>query len=290
MSQNSIQVFLSSWSILKHFDSLWIVSTMRPKASRCDLLKRPSLLVAYVGSVDAGLHRRHNPWPARNLKPSPFGMPGVRGAPGLLGILSGNIWEYLNIPIIQRLFSLETDLYRFHTRWNRSDAGAWYFQLYSRLSSLIPSGNGQVPILRVTFSVRPDLLLLTRCLKPRSNSAENVLFWLKGLRHDTIRRRTTMTTMLSKCWANVYFQVRTQCKDAWGKTRPSPHWSHPDADSVLSLIDSFFTVSLFHFIWRNEKRETPTEELTKTSWLSCIAQVLRPFSAWCPFCSCQWSS
>ena len=44
-----------------------------------------------------------------------------------------------------------------------------------RLSSLIPSGNGQVPILRVTFSVRPDLLLLTRCLKPnRSNSAENV--------------------------------------------------------------------------------------------------------------------
>ncbi len=38
------------------------------------------------------------------------------------------------------------------------------------LSSLVPSGNGQVPILPVTFSVRPakgkrtfDLLLLTRC-------------------------------------------------------------------------------------------------------------------------------
>ena len=79
MSQNSIQVFLSSWSILKHFDSLWIVSTMRPKASQCDLLKRPSLLVAYVGSVDAGLHRRHNPWPARNLKPSPLGPLGCLG-------------------------------------------------------------------------------------------------------------------------------------------------------------------------------------------------------------------
>jgi len=155
---------------------------MRPKASQCDLLKRPSLLVAYVGSVDAGLHRRHNPWPeARNLKPSPFGMPGVWGAPGLLAFYhfyyssSGNIWEYLDIPIIQRLFSLETDSCRFHTRWNRSDAEAWYLQLYSRLSRCIPSGNGQVPILRVTFSVRPDLLLLTRCLKPnRSNSAENV--------------------------------------------------------------------------------------------------------------------
>ena len=76
LNEDSIQVFLLSWSLEKSW-STWIVSTMHPKASQCDLLKRPSLLVASVGSVDGGLHRRHNPWPvARNLWPSPFGCLG----------------------------------------------------------------------------------------------------------------------------------------------------------------------------------------------------------------------